>query len=132
MKLILYSDVLIALHLQYILFQLSKKNFENGSLKKLRFKFDFITFLIKLSFTEFAYLLLLGAASPMAFMTVNDIRRNTLSRSQSSSGSSCLHKETSKKVIQWVPLNGIVVNRINWLIGSNWSSMTSPKLLFHT
>jgi hypothetical protein len=127
MKLILYSDVLIALHLQYILFQLSKKNFENGSLKKImRFKLDFITFLIILSFTEFAYLLLFGAASPIAFMTVNDILRNTLSRSQSSSGSSCLHKETSKTFMSLIT-NEMLSNLIFWI--SFLRTRTRPFLI---
>ncbi len=35
-------------------------------------------------------------------------------------------------IIQWAPLNGITDNRINRLMGSNLSRMTSPKLLFHT
>ena len=34
--------------------------------------------------------------------------------------------------IQWAPLNGITDNRINRLMASNLSRMTSPKLLFHT
>jgi len=34
-----------------------------------------------------------------------------------------------KSVIQWVPLNGIMVNGINMLMESISSRMTSPKLL---
>ena len=34
--------------------------------------------------------------------------------------------------VQWALLNGVIDNVFNWLLGSNLSQLTSPKLLFHT
>ena len=34
-------------------------------------------------------------------------------------------------LIKWAPLNGIMVNGINWLMGSNLTRFTCPKLLFY-
>jgi hypothetical protein len=36
------------------------------------------------------------------------------------------------KLLQWAPLNGITVNWIIWLIGSNLTRFTGPILVFYT
>ena len=42
------------------------------------------------------------------------------------------YKFVFNSILQWVPLNGIPDYFINQLLGSNLSSLTSPKLLFNT
>ncbi len=43
-----------------------------------------------------------------------------------------LVKNEKKKLIQWMPLKGITVNGINWLMGSNECHLTNPKIPFPT